>query len=424
MSSLKPNIAVIGSGVAGITAAHLLQRKYHVTLFEKNKRLGGHTNTIVLEEGPDAGAAVDTGFIVLNDRTYPLLHRLLEEWKCPVRFSDMSFGYFAEENGFYYAGTSLSGLFAQRRNALRPGFYRLLADILRFGRNAIEDLDAGRVGDETLGTYVRNLHPETVRAYIIPMAAAIWSATQRDILNFPAITLLRFWRNHGLLSLKDRPRWQTVVGGSHAYVQSFVRTFTGTITWGSAIRAVRRHADHVEILYADGASQTFSGVVLAAHADESLALLEEPTEEERRLLGAWRYQSNRTLLHTDTSFLPPNRRAWASWNYFDRRDARPDEPVPVTYWMNLLQGLKTERDYLVTLNPDREPAPGALIRDIHYHHPVFDTQAVATQSALPALQGRNQTWYCGSYFGNGFHEDAVRSAVAMAETHGITFPGA
>jgi uncharacterized protein len=421
VSSAKPRFAVIGSGVAGVTAAQLLQDKYDITLFENNHRLGGHTNTIVLEDGPDAGTPVDTGFIVLNDQTYPLLHKLLKQWNCPVRNSDMSFGFYSEATGFYYAGTNLSGLFARRSNVLRPSFYRFLRDILRFGQQAIDDLAYDRIGNQTMRDYVAKVHPETVRNFVIPMAAAIWSATQREILDFPAASMLAFWRNHGLLALKNRPQWQTVVGGSHAYLKRFEATFNGTIRLNTSLRAIRRANDNVTLLHADGTEETFDGVVLATHADEAIALLETPTDDERRLLGPWRYQPNRTLLHTDTSFLPRNRRAWASWNYLERKNQQPDEPVPVTYWMNLLQGLRTRHDYFVTLNPAHEPAPGTLIREIQYDHPVFDLEAVATQRELASLQGTQNTWFCGSYFGHGFHEDAVRSSVQMAATHGITF---
>mgnify|MGYP001002264613 CR=1 FL=1 len=413
-------IAVIGAGVAGVTASHLLQRVGAVKLFEKAPRLGGHTNTIVIEDGPDAGTPVDTGFIVCNNHTYPLFHAFLADLQCPVRWSDMSFGFSSEKDGFYYAGTSLSGLFARRGNLFRPSFYRFLGEIMSFGKRALADLAANRVGDQSLGEYVRDLSPDTVRRYIIPMAAAIWSATQDDIRNFPARTLLDFWRNHGLLSLKNRPRWQTVAGGSHAYLKAFARSFCGQIALNARIRAIRRDAAGVTLIHEDGYHELFDKVVVATHADEALALLETPSPDEQHLLGAWRYQRNRTLLHTDVSFLPANRRAWASWNYIERRDARPHEPVPVTYSMNKLQGLKTLEEYCVTLNPDREPAKGTLIRDIEYHHPVYSREAVATQSRLPDLNGRNNTWFCGSYFGYGFHEDAVRSGVQVASAFGAT----
>jgi len=416
---LTKRIAVIGSGAAGITAAHMLQKIANVKLFEKNSRLGGHTNTVVIEDGPDAGTPVDTGFIVLNDRTYPLLHTLLDQLNCPVRFSDMSFGYSSEKTGFYYAGTGLAGLFAQKRNFFRPAHYRFLGEIISFGKKATRDLDQGNVGDVSLSEYTRNLRPETLKNYIIPMAAAIWSASQDDILLFPAKTLLEFWRNHGLLSLQDRPRWQTVVGGSHAYLKAFKRSFCGQIALNSSIRAIRRTPDGVTLIHQDGYHEEFDDVVIATHADEALPLLEAPTPDETTLLGVWKYQHNRTVLHTDTTFLPSNRKAWASWNYIERKNDQAYSPVPVTYYMNLLQGLKTHDDYCVTLNPDRDPARGTLIRDIAYHHPVYSREAVASQARLPSLQGNLHTWYCGSYFGYGFHEDAVRSGVEIAIQLGV-----
>lgn len=415
----QKRIAVIGAGVAGITAAHLLQRTAQVKLFEKNKRLGGHTHTVVIDDGPDAGIGVDTGFIVLNDKTYPLFHALLKDLDCTPRFSDMSFGYYSERDGFHYAGTNLSGLFAQRSNILRPSFYRFLSEIVRFGKRALSDLDLNTVGNMSLGEYVRDLSPMTVNRYVVPMAAAIWSATQQDILAFPSRTLLHFWRNHGLLSLSDRPRWQTVSGGSHSYVKSFARSFCGQIAVEASIRHIRRTDEDICVVHKDGYEESFDEVVVATHADEALRLLENPSAEEIELLGAWRYQENRALLHTDVSFMPSRRRAWASWNYVERIGTRSDTPVPVTYYMNRLQGLRTHDDYMVTLNSDRQPAPGTQIKEIIYHHPVYTNEAVATQKRLPSLNGRQRTWFCGSYFGYGFHEDAVRSGVAVANSFGI-----
>lgn len=421
MNNEQNRIAIIGAGVAGITTAHLLQRNATVKIFDKNKRLGGHTNTITLEDCPDAGIGVDTGFIVCNDKTYPLFHQLLEDLNCPVRDSNMSFGFASERTNFYYAGTSLSGMFAQKRNIFRPSFYGFINEILSFGKKAIADLESDSVGDISLDEYTRDLKPETRSRYIIPMAAAIWSATQNDIMKFPARTLLHFWRNHGLLSLKDRPQWQTVDGGSHAYLKSFSRSFCGQIALDARIQTVRRSDKHITIVHADGYEEDFDKVIFAAHANESLALLENPTEDEQRLLGAWTYQDNRTLLHTDPSFMPANRRAWASWNYLERKVDDPDAPVPVTYHMNRLQGLTTHEEYFVTLNPDREPSDGALIKDIMYQHPVFSSDAVATQPNLPTLNGKQNTWFCGSYFGYGFHEDAVRSGVQVAKDFGESF---
>lgn len=413
-------VAVIGAGVAGVTTAHLLQEKYAVTLMERDARIGGHTNTVILEKGPDAGMAVDTGFIVLNNKTYPLLHRLLNELDCPVRESNMSFGFYSEVDGFSYAGTDLNGLFAQRRNIFRPDYYRFLAEIVRFGQRALKDLEQGISGNQTFEDYTRNVHPDTVRRYIVPMAAAIWSATPREIFEFPASSLLAFWRNHGLLSLRDRPVWQTVKGGSHAYLKSFQRRFKGAVRTSVNIQSIERSPDRAGIRFEDGQVEYFDAVVLATHADQSLKLLAHPTPEERELLGAWSYQRNRTLLHTDESFLPANRRAWASWNYTERKSSgSPDDPVPVSYWMNLLQGLETETTYVVTLNPDRDPRPDSVIKEIEYHHPVYTRKAVASQARLDSLQGLNACWFCGSYFGHGFHEDAVRSAFSVARQMGV-----
>lgn len=411
-------LAVVGGGVSGITAALLLSGKYNVTLYEKNNRLGGHTNTVVIEKGVDAGLPVDTGFIVLNSKTYPLLHRLLARLGCTVRNSEMSFGYHDPNSDFYYAGTGLSGLFAKPRHLVTPSFYRFLRSIVRFGNQALHDLEHDALGDMSMKQYTRNLSPDTLGRFVRPMAAAIWSATQNNIMDFPAQTLLRFWKNHGLLSFRDRPRWQTVNGGSHSYVNSFSAAFKGRLVLGARIREIRRSASGVEIVHEQGGSEPYAGVVMATHADEALSLLQAPSPAETSLLGAWTYQSNRTFLHTDPSYMPPTRRAWASWNYTEH--ARPDEnaPLTVTYHMNRLQGLSATHDYFVTLNPPQPPPDEYIVREILYHHPVYTRKAVATQGSLSTLQGHHRTWYCGSYFGNGFHEDAVRSSVIMAELHG------
>lgn len=414
-------LAVIGSGAAGITAAHYLQARYRIVLIERDTRLGGHTHTVEIPDGPDAGTPVDTGFIVLNDKNYPLLHRLLDDLGCSWRWSDMSFSYESASGDLAYAGTGFNGLFAQRRNLFRPSYYAFLREIVRFCRAAMHDLEQDAVGARTLGQYLADLGcTETaIRRYIYPMAAAIWSAPQDDIAGFPARTLLQFWRNHGLLSTHDRPRWQTVVGGSSAYVKAFRKTFTGDIRTGASLRAIRRGADGVILVHADGAEESVAGAVFATHADQALALLADPTPDEQRLLGPWRYQDNTTVLHTDIRTLPRNRRAWASWNYVEPPGLRPDQPVPVTYNMNRLQGLATRETYCVTLNPVTDIPPERVVRTLHYTHPVYRAEAVATQASLPDLNGLNRTWYCGSYFGYGFHEDAVRSGVRVAESLGV-----
>ncbi|HMP72093.1 MAG TPA: FAD-dependent oxidoreductase [Kiritimatiellia bacterium] len=410
------SIAVVGAGVAGITSAHLLQKHYRVTLIESETRLGGHTNTVTLPSGPDAGTPVDTGFIVLNDKNYPLLHRLLQRLNVPWRWSDMSFAYASTATGDCYCGDSLPGLFARRSNLLRPSHYLFIAGILRFSRRALRDLETEAIGDITLADYLARVRcPEPViRKFIIPMAAAIWSAPQRDIQEFPAATLLHFWRNHGLLSLKDRPVWQTVVGGSSAYVHAFRKTFTGTLITSDPVVAITRRPEAVDLRTQSGQALTFDAVILATHADQALRLLTDPTPQETNLLGPWRYQPNHTVLHTDTSFLPANPRAWASWNYVEHPGADPAAPVPVTYNMNRLQGFNTSATYCVTLNPTRPIPEAHHIASFNYTHPVYSREAVATQPDLPSINGKQRTWFCGSYFGYGFHEDAVRSADHVA----------
>ena len=414
-------IAVIGSGVAGLTATWLLQRRHEVVLFEKNEKPGGHTNTIVVPEGPDAGTPIDTGFIVCNDKNYPLLHKLLDQLGVAWRWSDMSFGFCCRETGLMYAGTDFNGLFAQRGNLFSPSFWSLLLDIRRFCTAARTDLHAGRLGTETLEQFLQRhgISDAAVRNYIVPMGAAIWSATHRDMLAFPAQTLIRFWENHGLLSLEDRPRWQTITGGSHSYIKAMLPKFARVkIHLDARIASVQRGTEAVTIRHADGREDRFDHVVLATHADEALKLLADPTPEESRLLGPWRYQLNRTVLHSDARVMPPLRRAWASWNYVRPARLDPDRPVPVTYHMNRLQGLQTKHDYFVTLNAPDEIEPAKIVKVIDYLHPVFSAESDATRAGLSALVRAGRTSFCGSYFGNGFHEDAVRAGEAVAKSFG------
>lgn len=423
--SARERIAVVGGGVSGIVASHLLQRCADVTLFERNRYLGGHTNTVVLERGPDAGLGVDTGFIVLNNKTYPLFHRFLAELGVPVRWSDMSFSYYSEVSKEQYAGTTVNGLFADRRNILRPRFYRFLSEIARVCRRAGQALAQGEFRERTLGAYLRDerFSEDVISWYLLPMGAAIWSASREDIEGFPAESFFRFFSNHGLLSLLNRPRWQTVVGGSHSYVKKFKECFGGTIVLDAGVERIERIepgiGGGVTIFRRGCEPERFDRVVVAAHADEALQLLGDPSPDEHRLLGAWRYQLNRTVLHTDTAVLPPLRRAWASWNYTQEVGLNGDMPVSVSYHMNTLQGLKTSADYCVTLNrigPIREEK---IIAEFEYMHPTFDQRAMATQAELPTLNGARSTYFCGSYFGYGFHEDAVRAASGVAEHFGV-----
>jgi predicted NAD/FAD-binding protein len=410
---MKTSVAVVGGGVAGIVAAHELAKLGHdVTLFEKNAYVGGHTSTVVLEGGPDAGTAVDTGFIVCNDRTYPNFHRFLADLGVSWRWSDMSFGYHDQNTGLQYAGTTLSGLFAQRANLASPSFYAFLTEVVRFGWRAERDLERGAASGMTLGAYLSEAGGSRALRdhYVAPIGAAVWSAGLDEMLDFPAETFLRFFKNHGLLSLTDRARWQTVVGGSHSYVKAFLARFPGTVIRGAAVESIRRGTEGVVIRAAGRDPMLFDRVVIAAHADEALALLADPSPDEERLLGAWSYSRNRTILHTDETFLPPNRRAEASWNYRRERGEPGSAGVSVTYDMNRLQGLTTLRRYLVTLNPRHEPASGSVVREFMYAHPSYTFSSIRSQPGLKSLNGVRSTWFCGSYFGYGFHEDAVVSA--------------
>lgn len=415
---MKGTVAVIGGGVAGIVSAWELSKAgWSVALFEKDARVGGHTHTVVVSDGPDAGTPVDTGFIVLNEKTYPGLHAFLAELGVKWRWSEMSFGYHDAGSGLQYAGTTISGLFAQRGNLLSPSFWSVVAGIARFGRSASADLETGALDALTLGEYLRSrgFSRAFVDHYAAPMGGAIWSTGLGEMMDFPARTFARFFKNHGLLSLVDRPRWQTVVGGSHSYVKAFLARFPGRVERGAGVESLRRlPGGGVEVRAHGREPERFDRAVVACHADEALALLADPSDAEKRVLGAWHYLDNRTVLHTDESFMPPNRRAWAAWNYKREQGEDGSSGVSVTYDMNRLQGLRSSRRYLVTLNPRREPRPGSILRDLNYKHPAYGFSAIRSQAELPSLSGVRDTWFAGSYHGYGFHEDAVRSALTVA----------
>ena len=418
-SGLK--IAVIGGGVAGITASYLLQRRHSVTLYEKNDYVGGHTHTIVIKDGADAGTPVDTGFIVSNDRTYPLFNRFLSQLGVPLRKTQMSFSYNCRQTGLQYASSNFNTIFAQRSNLLNPLFWYMLLGITRLNAKTRQRLQKGKLEGLSLGEYLdrEGFSQHLIEAYLIPMAAAIWSTPDVKMMDFPAEAFFRFFENHGLLTLTDQPQWYVVAGGSHAYVKAFLESFTGKVLTNYGITSVRRTDSGPVVRFDDDREEQYDRVVIAAHANEAYRMLADPSPDEIRLLSPWQYANNHTVLHTDISLLPSNRRAWASWNYVKERDVESGSPVTVTYHMNRLQNLKTENNYCVTLNPVN-PIPGnCIIREIEYTHPMFTFDALKTQQDLPGLNGRNNTCFCGSYFGYGFHEDAVRSAVRVAEKFGI-----
>jgi len=414
-------VAVVGAGVAGLTAAWLLQRRYRVDLYDANDYAGGHTRTVTIPDGPDAGTPIDTGFIVMNHRNYPMLTRIFDQLGVELGDSDMSFSYHCRRTGYAYAGTNLGTLFAQPRNLLNARHWGMLRDILRFNRVAAQALKAGSLNGETLGEYIHREKLGTAFAehYLLAMGAAIWSAPSREIRDFPAEPFLHFFSNHGLLSVNQRPQWRYVSGGSRRYVERMLRDFRGTVNLRRPARSIRRDAAGVRIEFRDGSEARYDYAVVASHADESLALLADASPEERKLLGAWRYQRNHAVLHTDEDILPPVRRAWASWNFVREEGEHLERPVSVTYHMNRLQRLRTARNYLVTLNPGREIRPTAIVDETGFTHPMYSHASLATQSRLPSLNGVNRTYFCGSYFGYGFHEDAARSGVQAAEQLGV-----
>ncbi len=397
-------------------AAYLLHARYDVTLFESAARLGGHTHTVTVAD-PRGPLNIDTGFIVYNERNYPHFTRLLARLGVATQPSNMSFALRDERSGLEYQGDSINTLFAQRRNLLRPSFYRMLLDVARFYRRAPELLSVAPDA-LTLGEYVRQARFSDifVQQHLIPMGAAIWSANPREFLEFPAPYFVRFCHNHGMLNFRDRPSWRTITGGSIEYLRKLTAPLADRIRLSTPVRAIRRAADRVEIV-TDGPAERFDQVVLATHSDQALALLADPAPEEREILGAMRYQPNETTLHTDTSVLPRTRRAWASWNY--HVPASPSERATITYNMNMLQTLASDQTYCVTLN--RAPAidPARVLLRLEYHHPVYTCASVAAQQRHAEISGRRRTHFCGAYWGYGFHEDGVNSALRVATGLGI-----
>ncbi|RMF00536.1 MAG: FAD-dependent oxidoreductase [Chloroflexi bacterium] len=422
----KNRIAVIGGGVAGIVSAYILSRQFDVTLIEANDYVGGHTNTLHIPDGPDAGTPVDTGFIVLNDRNYPNFNEFLRQLQVEIRKSEMSFSFYCRQTGLAYSSDFPNGLFAQRRNLVNPSFLGMVRDILRFNRDATADLRGGRLNGHTLGEYLaeNNYSSAYIENHLAPCAAAIWSTPAAEILDFPVEPFLRFYDNHGLLGLNGRPQWYTVRGGSQTYVRRFLEIFPGTVLTRSPVESVRRMADGVQVVIKNRPPQMFDKVVIAAHADQALRMLADPSPEEQRLLGPWRYHKNSTILHSDAEVMSPNRRMWASWNYIRAAGAQAavktiERPVSVAYHMNRLQGLQTRHNYFVSLNDPGPIAERQIIREFVYKHPHFSFESLATQADLPRLNGQRNTYFCGSYFGYGFHEDAVRSAVQVGREFGL-----
>jgi uncharacterized protein len=412
-------IAIIGTGIAGITAAHLLEEHHEVHVYEADERPGGHANTVTFDF-PGGPVAADTGFLVYNERTYPLFARLLARLGVATHPSEMSFSLTDLRYGLEWRGTSLSTVFAQRRNALRPAFLAMLADVVRFNRLS-RALLAGTGRHDGSGSLADLLAEHRWSTgfldwYLIPLGSAIWSADPETFTQIPARTFVEFFGRHGLLGPGDQPAWRTVTGGSTRYVEAILEPLRrrGRLHLLTAVTKLRRHERGVELLTAAGPA-AFDHVVVATHSDQALALLGDPTDQERRVLGDLRYQPNRATLHTDTALLPSNRRAWASWNYV--RPAGRTDRATLTYYLNRLQGFEAERPVLVTLNRDEVIDPSQVVASFDYAHPVIDQAAEAAQASQRALSA-GAVSYCGAYWGYGFHEDGVRSALAVCERFG------
>jgi len=410
-------VGVIGGGISGLTAAYLLSKRYEVTLFEAAPRLGGHTYTVpVATERGEIG--VDIGFIVFNEKNYPGFARLLGELGVSSQESEMSFSVRCEKTGLEYRSTSLDTLFAQRRNLLSPSFHRMLLDVVRFQRRAPELLDNENGGGPTLEEYVRDsgYSRRFWEHYLVPMGSAIWSAAPGNMGSFPASTLVRFFANHGFLDTNGSLRWRTIQGGSRTYLERIVRPFAERARLATPVRGVRRHPTHVEIS-TDGGTESFDHVVLAAHGDQALAMLRDPSPVERETLGAITYQPNDTVLHTDSRLLPRRRRVWASWNYVV--PAEPRSLAEVTYYSNRLQNLAEAPPLCVTLNRRDRIRPDAILEAVEFHHPIHTLASLRAQKRFAEISGKNRTSYCGAYWGYGFHEDGVQSALQAVKPLGV-----
>ncbi|WP_339859493.1 NAD(P)/FAD-dependent oxidoreductase [Pseudohongiella acticola] len=411
-------IAIVGTGIAGLTTAFKLHRHHDITVFEADDRLGGHTATIDVSVNGQSHS-IDTGFIVFNDWTYPNFIALMDELGIQWRDSDMSFGVSCQTTGLEYAGVTgrlalYNGLFAQRKNLLSPSYIKMLLDILRFNQQAISDFENDCIPDSSLQDYVRDmgLGDRFRDYYLVPMASAIWSTPFQRMLEFPVRFMVPFMVRHGLLNVHNRPRWRTLVGGSGAYLEPMSAGFSDRIRLSTPVTEVKRHAENVDVVTRDGVEQ-FDQVVLACHSDQALALLGDASESEQAVLAAIQYQANDVVLHTDASVMPANKRAWASWNYYLTED-RSGLPR-ITYDMNRLMGIVGDAQFLVSLNDTDRIAPESILGHFNYAHPVFTRAAADAQTQWALINGVQRTWFCGAWWGKGFHEDGVVSALRVSD---------
>ncbi|MBU6154474.1 MAG: FAD-dependent oxidoreductase [Bdellovibrionales bacterium] len=422
----KPQrIAVVGSGISALTASHLLARAGHsIHLFEKESRLGGHTHTHEIQSA-SGRYSVDTGFIVFNDWTYPNFIKLMDSLGVQSQDSDMSFSVKVEENGLEYNGTSLNSLFAQRSNLLKPSFYGMIRDILRFNRESPQILESGHPDQSlSLKEYLQKhrYRDEFRNHYLIPMGAAIWSASKAQMEVMPIEFFVRFFKNHGMLSVDDRPVWRVIKGGSFSYLAPLSAPFRSGIKTSCEVIALRRTEESCELEFREQdvlKKESFDHVILACHSNQALAILTDPSPAETEILSAISYQANSVILHTDTSVLPDRKLAWASWNYF--LPEKNTGPVAVTYIMNILQGIKAPETFCVSLNLDSRIDPSKIVKKMTYDHPVFTPEATQAQSRWSEISGRNRTHFAGAYWGFGFHEDGAKSGIRVAKSFGVEF---
>ena len=411
-------IAIIGAGISGLGAAYLLSPYHDITVYEKNAYLGGHSRTIDVPTG-DTTTPVDTGFIVFNNWNYPNLMGLFKELDVPYQKSDMSFGVSIDDGWLEYGS---GGMFAQRRNRVRPQFYGMLADILRFNKQALKYIE--RDVDITLQECLDQLKMGEWfrRYYLLAMGAAIWSCPVDTIMKFPARTFLQFFKNHGLLSVNNRPQWYTVTGGSREYVARLTESFEDKIKSNCGVQTVSSQNDEVTVLDTNGHTEIFDQVIFACHADEALTMIERPADDMRSVLQAFDYQDNQIIVHSDNSFMPREQKCWASWVYLSEGREDHKQTVALSYWMNNLQGLDPAYPVIVTLNPGRRPQEDLILDEHTFSHPIFDLKAIKAQKKIQSIQGKNGLWFCGAYQRYGFHEDGLLSAVNIAKKMDVEIP--
>ena len=407
-------IAIIGSGISGLTAAHLLCKDFDITVFEANDYIGGHTHTHDLEI-EKKNWRIDSGFIVYNEKTYPNFIKLLKKLKVATQKTSMGFSVKVPDTGLEYSGGSLNSLFAQRLNLFRPSFLIMIKDILKFNRIAISKLE-GIERTTTINDFLKKhkFGSQFIDNYIVPMGAAIWSTSASKTIEMPAAFYIRFFKNHGLLQIFNRPQWFVISGGSKSYIKKIVEGYKDKVKLSTPVKKVRRDDNGVDVFFGEkGSSEKFDKVIFATHSDQALRLLEEPSQEEIDILGALPYQKNEAILHTDSGILPKKKITWSSWNFLN---VNKSSPVSLTYNMNILQSLETKIDFLVTLNGSGAIDPKKIIKKILYHHPLFTIDGIEAQKKKHQISGVNNTFYCGAYWGNGFHEDGVNSAIDVSNS--------